>query len=673
MKKKVNMLVCSLMLSGALALPHTTAFAQSDDITGIKLETEMRAAIEQGILNGTAPGVYEPNVNVTRGQFATFITRALKLPDGPPVFNDVNVNSKLAKGIYSATAVGIINGYSATKFGPNDQITREQAAAMVDNAFKYLQIQRADATANFSDVTEINSGFKMAVAKNAKDEIINGFPNADGTFRFAPKEPATRAHAAAFINRMLIKIKEAPPSTENPETDKPETNQPGTGAKGYQIASIGTDGALSYQATPFDSFDSAKNAIKNTNTQVVTLDQKIVKMASGLVYSKPDVGRALTLIYSDAGLKNNVTYVTGQQEMKYLDATENYVKVNVAGMTAYVKQTEVTLVPLSMAKGRNYYSTNNARDLIHSIYNPLTNSSVSYSMGLAPSFFVPGEKYYSWDGAEFADAGGKVLGKEKQYFNYLPARTKTNYTAEELDQYINYILAEKQGLYTSNPTTFARYKDATTKSKIVGLGAVVKEAEAKHKINALLILAMAMHESDFGMSKYAQDRNNLFGIKAYDSNEDAAENFISPMACIDALANRYLNKNYINPQGGFFNGGVTGNKSLGFNMKYASDPYWGQKISGHMYRADKYLGVKDFGTYRIGTTNTASLNVRTTPDSVDKSNLLFTYKNSGNPVAIIDSVTQPDGSIWYKVLSDSHTYDEAYIYSPFVDELIVAK
>jgi beta-N-acetylglucosaminidase len=662
MRKKVNMLVCSLMLSSALALPQTNAYAAGDDITGISLEKEMRAMIEKGILQGKGEGVYEPNLDVTRGQFATFITRSLDLPDGPPVFEDVPVSSGLAKGINAASAVKIVNGYSKSEFRPNEPITREQAAAMVDNAFNYLQIARGDALLNFSDSDQINNKFKLAVARNSQDNIIRGIGNGDGTFRFEPKTTASRAHAAAFIQRMLLKIGDQQP---------PETGE-GTGSLGYQVASIGAEGKLNYFNTIFASFENAQQAITNSNSQVITYNSQIIKMGAGLVYSKPNVGQPLTMIYSDPGLTKAVTYVTGQQEMKYLDATSTYVKVNVAGMTAYVKQSEVSLIPLAMVKGRNFYTTNNARDLVHYIYNPLTNTSVSYSLGIAPSFMVTGGKYYSWDGAEFTDTNGRVLGTAPQYFNYLPARTKTNYTAEELNRYIDTILAEKEALYAHNPTTFARYKDATTKSKIKNLGADLKAAEAKHKINALLILSMAMHESDMGMSRYAQDRNNLFGIKAYDSNEDAAEVFTSPLACIDALATRYLNKNYINPVGSYFNGGVTGNKAIGFNMKYASDPYWGQKISGHMYRTDKFLGQKDFGKYTIGFTNATGLNIRTTPES-NATNLVFTYKNAGNPVAIIDSVTQPDGSKWYKILSDSLNSEEVYVFSTFVDEKVFAK
>jgi beta-N-acetylglucosaminidase len=660
------MLVCSLMLSSALALPQTITYAAQDDITGIALESEMRAMIEQGILKGKGEGLYEPNLDVTRGQFATFIARALKLPEGQSTFTDVPATSGLAAGINAATAAKIVSGYDADSFGPNDPITREQAAAMVDRAFNYLQIYRGDALLNFSDNQQINNNFKLAVARNAQDNIIKGIGNADGTFRFEPKKTASRAHAAAFIQRMLEKVKVSTPGEQPPGTGTPS-------ATGYQVASISAEGKLQYFDTVFATFDSAKTAITNSTSQVITTNSKIIKMGSGIVYSKTDSKQPITIIYSDPGLKVQATYITGQQEMKYLDATESYVKVSVAGMTAYVKQEEVTLVPLAMVTGRNYYTTNNARDLVHYIYSPTTKTAVSYSVGIAPAFMETGKKYYSWDGAEFTNTSGQVLGKEYQYFNYLPARTKSNYSAEELDRYINSILAEKQALYAHNPTLFARYKDATTKSKLVGLGTVLKEAEAKHKINALLIMAMAMHESDFGTSKYALDRNNLFGIKAYDSNEDAAETFLSPMACIDALATRYLNKNYIPPTGAHFNGAATGNKSVGFNMKYASDPYWGQKIAGHMYRADKFLGTKDHGVYRIGKTNGTMLNFRSTPEASSDINRLYTYKNAGYPVTILENITQTDGSTWLKVLSDTLNQEEAYVTAQYVEEMTFSK
>ena len=53
--------------------------------------------------------------------------------------------------------------------------------------------------------------------------------------------------------------------------------------------------------------------------------------------------------------------------------------------------------------------------------------------------------------------------------------------------------------------------------------------------------------------------------------------------------------------------------------------------------------------------------------------LQFTYKRSGMPVAILDSNTTEDGSIWYKALSDHNQYNEGYIYSIYVSDIPLAK
>ncbi len=415
----------------------------------------------------------------------------------------------------------------------------------------------------------------------------------------------------------------------------------------------------------------AKNAATDVN-QVVILHDQIVSMSEGLVISRPTVGQYLTYIYEDQNFKKNITYIPAGQEMQYLDSTDEYVKVNIAGMTAYVKHTEVYLLPIQQVEGRNYYSVNGDGDLVHSIYNQVTKSSAAYVMGKAPSFLTAGNQYYSWDGGIFYNTTGQEVGTAYQYFNYLPARTVSNYTAKELDQYIDHILAERESLYTSNPTLYVRYKDATELSKIKDLGTYIKEAESKYKINALLILAMAMHESDFGMSPLSQERNNLFGLKAYDSNLAGAETFVDPSESIDGLATRYLNVNYINPLGSYANGAAIGNKSRGFNVKYASDPYWGQKIAGHMYRVDKFLGGKDFDKYRIGETNTTDLNVRHEPE-VTSQTLQFTYKKAGMPVVIVDSTTNSKNQVWYKILSDHNDYQNAYVRSDYVNDMKIAK
>ena len=678
MKKKiVGLFFALLMASSVFSFGHLTALA-SDDITGIKLEKEMRDLINRGIMQGYGEGIYKPGENVTRGQFAALISRALDLPAVPQerkrTFPDVRQDATLANDIYRASEAGLVNGYTNGNFGMNDLVTREQMAQIIDNALEdYLKLDRTEVTLNFSDTGKINVRFTQAVARNVYDGIINGFPIADGTFQFAPQKTATRAEAAAFISRMMTTAEKK--VTKEPEKKPPVVEEPKEEIDTYKVATIDANKKLVPSSKSYTTYDEAKNAAVNSN-QVVTFNGDIIKMSAGLAISNPPTGSYLTYLYEDSNFKKNNTYINDSQEMEYIESTDKYVKVNVAGKEFYVKHSEVLLIPYQQVEQRNYYSVNNKGELVHHLYNQVKKSASSYVAGKAPSFITAGNTYYSWDGGVFYNTSGKVVGTAYQYFNNLPARTVTSYTAEELNQYIDYRLAEREALYTSNSTLYKRYKDATKISKIKGLGTYLKEAEAKYKINAIMILSIAIHESDFGMSTKALEKNNLFGIQAYDSNGDAAAAFASPNEAIDALATKYLNLNYINPtpdpKTDYANGAVVGNKSFGFNVKYASDPTWGQKVAGHMYTADQYLGGKDFGKYRLGKTTTTNLNVRHEP-VVSSSNLQFTYKRSGMPVAILASNTASDGSIWFKVLSDHNQYNEGYIYSIYVKEIPLAK
>ena len=70
MKKIVSLLLSLTLIVTMLPISQASA---ADDITGIKLEKEMRAMIEKGVLQGYGNGTYAPFEDVTRGQFAKFL------------------------------------------------------------------------------------------------------------------------------------------------------------------------------------------------------------------------------------------------------------------------------------------------------------------------------------------------------------------------------------------------------------------------------------------------------------------------------------------------------------------------------------------------------------------------------------------------------------------------
>ncbi|WP_243299398.1 S-layer homology domain-containing protein [Bacillus litorisediminis] len=635
MKKALAAIATFMLVLSLFSLPTKQAMAAEDDITGHRLETEMRHLIELGVLAGYGNNIYKPNQTITRAEFANYVYRALNLPAGEHKFPDVSPSSSLAAGINAAAAAGLVQGGSDGKFRPNDLITREQMAVMIDKALAYLQMEVEEAPLPFTDNDQIQSStFALAIMHNVHLEIIRGFD--DNTFK--PKQNATRAEAAAFISRLIRKYEE---------------QQGGTAPEVYKVGTINSDGTISYGSQSYSTYNAAAAAVSSPAAQVISLGEKIVKMPSGIAITQPNPDNQ-AIFYSQPVFTNaNIMFgVELYRELEYIESNDQYVKVRVADSVGYVKHSAVKLVPAQQKTNRSYYQVDASGDLIHLEYSYSANAyHTGYAVGPAPDFLGTGKKYYSWNGHDFYAENGTKVGTAYNYFQYLPIRTATSYTAEELDRFI----AQKyQELGVQN-------------GLLTGKGAFLKQVEQQYRINAMFILALAGHESRYGTSAYAIERNNLFGIEAFDSDPNRAKYFDSVEDCIIALAQNYMNSRYVSPNVSYDNGAVAGNKTVGVNVRYASDPYWGLKVARHMYGIDKALGGKELGKYEIGMTNTNGLNIRTQPTT--SSSIVFTYDKPGYPVVILESVTQPDGSVWYKIISDKLDTKEAYVYSIYVNKL----
>lgn len=116
-------------------------------------------------------------------------------------------------------------------------------------------------------------------------------------------------------------------------------------------------------------------------------------------------------------------------------------------------------------------------------------------------------------------------------------------------------------------------------TELEGLGTTYAEAEIFYGINALVLVGISAHESGWGTSKLARERNNLFGFQAYDSDIDKAMYFDSKEECILHVA-RHLSEKYLSPDGRYHKGYTLSD----VNYYYASDEKWSVKIASMMGR-----------------------------------------------------------------------------------------
>ncbi len=660
MKKFIAVFMSLLVLLSIL--PTAQASAKEN------IKEDMQAMIEMGIIKGSN-GLYYPQNNVTRAEFASFLHRALELPDGPHVFKDVGKSSALAKGINAAAAAGIVKGTTSTTFSPDSKITREHMAVMIHRALVYKNVPVKQTQLAFTDTATLKAESKSAIQNMVGYKIILG-QHVNGKYVFRPKDNATRQDAASFIYRTLNVLK-----VQNPPVEQGI----------YSIGTV-TKSGVTPGNTKYKTYAEAVAAWKTGTDTVILQGDKVVKMDKGIVVaqapsSNPDV-LPETKIYKSktfttANIYSGIEY---NRELEYVSSDETTIHVKLAGADGYVKQSDAKLIPETMNDKQNYYTVDSGGNLIHYVYNYSTNTWFTpFSYGIPASGMKQGTKYYSWDGQTFTTENGSGVADIRQYFNVLPFRTSTKYTAADLNNIIKSEVAAREKLYKSNPTAYARYKDASTKSKVLGLGDKLKEVEASSKINAFIILAHALHESDYGMSSIAQTKNNLFGIDISDGSTSGGKVYSSPEANVDSYV-AVLNKSYVPVSNGYAeNGGFLGNKYLGVNMRYASDPYWGEKIAGLMLKLDKAYGGKDFvnnsnpyDIYEVivpANVNGGKLNVRAEADA--KSELLYQYR-AGYMVASISTETI-NGTTWHRILSDNTTEKYAYISAHGVTDRYIEK
>ena len=160
------------------------------------------------------PGHFQPEPSITRIQFAAMLVRSLGVKEdwtSAPVFTDVASQWRgVAMAAYNN---GLMSGYGYGLFKPDQNITREEAAAIISRVLdKYnaggvltAQIQER-IRAGFGDFNKINDIFRIPVMKSVEAGIIKGRSSLlQGKF-FAPQSNATRAESCVMLMRMLARI-----------------------------------------------------------------------------------------------------------------------------------------------------------------------------------------------------------------------------------------------------------------------------------------------------------------------------------------------------------------------------------------------------------------------------------------------------------------------------------
>ena len=325
---------------------------------------------------------------------------------------------------------------------------------------------------------------------------------------------------------------------------------------------------------------------------------------------------------------------------------------------------------------QTYYNPYTSGNLIH--YYMYSGGQGFTNLGPRPSYLNIGTRYYSFDGNYFYTSLTKMLddyrtGTYKNalnandpfyaYYLYLSNHSTTNYTASDLDGIIT------RAGFTSGVIPGVKYYDIAThqflvdvsgKSVMYGTGQDFIDVGNDYGINAFSAFTTALNESDNGTSEIAFAKFNIFGLGANDSDPmGGAHSYATVKDSIIEFA-QLTGSKYSNPNGSLFFGSFYGNKGSGMNVKYASDPYWGEKQAMDYYLNDNKYGLQDFNSNTLGIKQTdEAIPLKAEPSN--SSRTIYTLKNKsfnvGNMAYIVfDKVYTEENGVktgWYKVYTDT--------------------
>ncbi|MBO8173598.1 MAG: S-layer homology domain-containing protein [Bacillaceae bacterium] len=183
----------------------------------------LEAMFAKGFMDKVRYDEFGSDDYITRGEFAQLMVKALQLPlvnDNRNTFFDVQPGSRYGnlweyKYIETAARAGIVRGLDNRIFGPNQRLTRQQAAVMIARALEYdlptndeklLEKLKKEFT-DFSNIDYYARPSVMAVFGEdimiGKENVTLNNPDGNVTYRFDPNSNLTRAEAAAIAVRIM--------------------------------------------------------------------------------------------------------------------------------------------------------------------------------------------------------------------------------------------------------------------------------------------------------------------------------------------------------------------------------------------------------------------------------------------------------------------------------------
>lgn len=161
---------------------------------------DVENAAKLGLFAGDAHGLFHPENNITRAEFAKVMANSFGVDlsaYGGKSFTDVAEDAWYAPTAAWAKESGLMNGYTDGTFRPGNPISRQEMCVVLYNACKNMGIQAEPAANLFPDDAKVGGWAREAVYGCNALGLVKG----DASGRFDPQGKTLRSHAAVVFGR----------------------------------------------------------------------------------------------------------------------------------------------------------------------------------------------------------------------------------------------------------------------------------------------------------------------------------------------------------------------------------------------------------------------------------------------------------------------------------------
>ena len=241
-KKRVLGLMIAFMMTA-------TSGAYAAEFKDVKDSSWAAASIkrmsEKGYAGGFPDGTFRPGANISRAEFAAIINKINGFTEQEQTgFRDLSSSHWAYAEIRAAVKAGYAGGFPDGTFKPNLPVTREQAAAILNNIYKF---ENSAQSVTIKDLSKVSPWAADSVLRVVASGVMGGYE--DGTF--SPKKPVTRAECIVILDRIVQNQEKSEAEAEvKPETQPavpPAGTVPSSGGGGGGGSSAGGSGHPSEQ------------------------------------------------------------------------------------------------------------------------------------------------------------------------------------------------------------------------------------------------------------------------------------------------------------------------------------------------------------------------------------------------------------------------------------------